>query len=190
MLFRKFKIPLSIKNFYTVWVLILVVYFAKAQEKATINLVVESITEHDLKSHLSVIAHDSLEGRETGQEGLTKAAKYLRSQFEKIGLDPVNIHGNETYFQSFPLYRKRCREVIISVDGNIYKNMEDILYVNKTPESSSGNIDVVFAGYGNEEDYKKLDLKNKSVVILNSEENWRGKVNIARNAGVKDIFIL
>jgi hypothetical protein len=190
MLFRKFKISLAIKNFYIVSALFLVVYSANAQEKPTINMVVESITEDDLKSHLSVIAHDSLEGRETGQPGLKKAAQYLRSQFKKIGLTPVKIRGKDTYFQTLPLYRKKCGEVTVLVEGNSYKNMEDIIYVNKAPESSNESIEVVFAGYGNEEDYKKLDLENKGVVILNSEENWRGKVKIAINAGVKEIFII
>lgn len=190
MLFRKFKISPLIKNFHIVSLLFLVVYLAKAQDETTINMVVESITEDDLKNHLSIIAHDSLEGRETGQEGLKKAARYLRSQFEKIGLDPVKIRGEDTYYQSLPLYRKRCGDVLISVDGNAYENMEDILYVNNATELSDENIDVVFVGHSNAEDYKKLNYKNRGVVMLNSEDGWRNKVKIAREAGVRDIFII
>jgi len=190
MLFRKFKILRLIKNFYIVSLLFLVVYLAKAQDETAIDMVVESITEDDLKNHLAIIAHDSLEGRETGQEGLRKAAQYLRSQFERIGLDPVNIRGKDTYYQSFPLYHKKCGDVLISVDENAYKNMEDMLYVNNAPQTSDENIDVVFVGHSNTEDYKKLNCKNRGVAMLNSEDGWRNKVKIAREAGVKDIFII
>jgi hypothetical protein len=190
MLFRKFKVSFSIKNFFIVFSLFSVVYFAKAQEEKTIDLVVHSITEHDLKRHLSIIAHDSLEGRETGQEGLKKAANYLQSQFKEIGLSPVNIGGKDTYFQTFPLYREKCGEIFLTVNGNTYKNMEDILFVRSVPETSKSDIEVVFIGHGNAEDYKKLNFSNKGVVLLNSENSWKDQVETALDAGVKDIFIV
>jgi hypothetical protein len=39
-----------------------------------------------LKKHLNVIASDAMEGRETGTEGQRKAADYIQSQFQEIGL--------------------------------------------------------------------------------------------------------
>ena len=89
MLFRKFKISGSLKNFQLVYSFFLVVYFAEAQEVKSLDSIVNSITENDLKRHLEIIAHDSLEGRETGQPGLKKAAEYLQNQFAEIGLNPI-----------------------------------------------------------------------------------------------------
>src|SRR5690606_445749 len=44
------------------------------------------ITPERLREFVSVLAHDSLEGRETGTRGQRKAAEYIRAHFEKIGL--------------------------------------------------------------------------------------------------------
>ena len=46
----------------------------------------KTITVSDLKEHLYVIASDSMEGRETGEIGQKKAAKYIADYFENIGL--------------------------------------------------------------------------------------------------------
>ena len=77
MLFRKLKRLPALKYFLMAFTLILVVYFAEAQELMSIRSVAGSITESDLKMHLEIIAHDSLQGRETGHPGLQKAAAYL-----------------------------------------------------------------------------------------------------------------
>ncbi|HMT29387.1 MAG TPA: arginyl aminopeptidase, partial [Bacteroidia bacterium] len=38
-----------------------------------------------IKRHLSVLASDSLEGRETATEGMVKAARYVSQQFAAMG---------------------------------------------------------------------------------------------------------
>jgi len=58
----------------------------------------------DLRRHLSVLASDALEGRETGKAGQHKAAAYIKEQFEAMGCAPVKGAGN--YFQSFNLLEK------------------------------------------------------------------------------------
>ena len=64
------------------------------------------ITQDLLREHLAVISHDSLQGRETGTEGQKKAARYLASQYEKYGLQPVANDGS-SYFQTFSLLANR-----------------------------------------------------------------------------------
>jgi len=64
------------------------------------------ITEDLLHNHLAVIAHDSLQGRETGTEGQVKAARYLASQYERYGLQPVANDGS-SYLQTFTLLANR-----------------------------------------------------------------------------------
>ena len=129
MLFRKFKILESLKNFHIVYSLFLVVYFAEAQEGKSIDNIVNSITENDLKRHLEIIAHDSLEGRETGQPGLKKAAEYLQNQFAEIGLNPIKSRSEYSYLQSFNLIKGKWGEVHLIVEGVTYKNMEDFIFV-------------------------------------------------------------
>ena len=67
-----------------------------------------TISQEGLRADLTVISHDSLQGRDTGSEGLNKAAKYLSSRYETLGLEPVGDNG--TYLQSFELPIRNRRE--------------------------------------------------------------------------------
>src|ERR1700746_2705939 len=46
--------------------------------------------------HVKVLAHDNMEGRETGSEGLRKAEAYVVEQLQKSGLQPA---GKDGYYQ-------------------------------------------------------------------------------------------
>ena len=58
----------------------------------------ETINTTDLEKHLTVLASDSLEGRETGQKGQKMAADYIMNHFKNIGVPPYKWN---TYYQHF-----------------------------------------------------------------------------------------
>ncbi len=192
MLFRKFKISVTLKNFHVIYLFFLVVYFAEAQEISNVDTVIGSITEHDLIRHLEIIAHDSLEGRETGQPGLQKAARYLQDQFEDIGLNPIKEGSENPYFQSFKLIKGKWGEVALSTEGFTFKDKLDIIYIGDAPESYKHNIRLKFAGYGREEDYRQMDLGSKGIVVFLPENNsnWDDMVSTAEANGIPYIFIV
>ncbi|MBN9661263.1 MAG: M28 family peptidase [Acidobacteria bacterium] len=55
------------------------------------------ITANVLKGHISFLASDALEGRDTPSKGLDVAAEYIASQFRRNGLEPA---GDDGYFQT------------------------------------------------------------------------------------------
>src|SRR5687768_13415302 len=55
----------------------------------------------NLKSHITYLADDKLEGRRAGTNGEKLAADYIKSQFEKTGLTPKGDNGS--YFQQFEI---------------------------------------------------------------------------------------
>ena len=57
------------------------------------------ISANDLSARLSFIASPELEGRETTFRGQKVAARYIASEFQRIGLKPIRDSG--TYFQHF-----------------------------------------------------------------------------------------
>ena len=57
----------------------------------------DRITANSLRGHLSFIASDLLEGRDTPSRGLDIAAEYIAAQFRRAGLEPV---GDDGYFQT------------------------------------------------------------------------------------------
>lgn len=46
-----------------------------------------------MHGHVAFLADDALEGREAGERGYDLAALYVASQFQSLGLRPVNEHG-------------------------------------------------------------------------------------------------
>jgi hypothetical protein len=107
--------------------LVLFVACTVTQKSTTSNVVVKksedaetyskTILASDLNKHLSIIASDEYEGRETGKEGQKKAAQYIKNHFIEIGLAPGN---NGSYFQEFPLDIKDPANVFINVKGVDY----------------------------------------------------------------------
>jgi Zn-dependent M28 family amino/carboxypeptidase len=125
-----------------------------------------------LKKHLNVIASDAMEGRETGTEGQRKAADYIQSQFQEIGLMyPEALKG---YQQFFPIEQDSVSEtnLLIGKEKLIFGS-DFIAPVTMNENSSFSGTQVVFVGYGIEDekysDYANIDVKDKVVVFLNGE---------------------
>jgi hypothetical protein len=62
------------------------------------KLSLAQVQEADIKSHITYLANDKLQGREPGTKGEKLAYKYIQKQFEQIGLKPK---GSKGYLQHF-----------------------------------------------------------------------------------------
>lgn len=70
-----------------------------------------TIKTDDLYDYLSVLASDSLEGRETGSLGQKKAARYIKNKFEELGLLPwIKTAEGKSYFQEFVMHKSGIRK--------------------------------------------------------------------------------
>src|SRR5215475_3898107 len=65
-----------------------------------IQAALDRISADSLRGHLSFIASDMLEGRNTPSRGLEIAAEYIAAQFRRAGLEPAGDAGAESYFQT------------------------------------------------------------------------------------------
>jgi hypothetical protein len=63
------------------------------------RIVADHISASSLRGHVSFLASDLLEGRDTPSRGLDIAAEYIAAQFRRIGLEPA---GDDGYFQTAP----------------------------------------------------------------------------------------
>ena len=61
------------------------------------RIVADHISAGSLRGHISFLASDLLEGRDTPSRGLDIAAEYIAAQFRGIGLEPA---GDDGYFQT------------------------------------------------------------------------------------------
>lgn len=64
---------------------------------AALQATVDRISADSMRGHLTFLASDLLEGRDTPSRGLDLAAEYIAAQFRAIGLEAV---GNDGYFQT------------------------------------------------------------------------------------------
>ena len=65
-----------------------------------VNSYINTITSSELKTHLTIVASDEMEGRETGSEGQKKAGRYLIEQYKKAGIPFPK--GADSYYQKVP----------------------------------------------------------------------------------------
>ncbi len=67
-----------------------------------------------VRKHLYTLASDEMEGRKSGTEGIEKAAKYIESEFKRIGL--TTFEGLNSYRQTFSFKPRRSKEEITSAN--------------------------------------------------------------------------
>ena len=141
------------------------------------------ITGSDLKKHLTIIASDEMDGRETGTEGQRKAAAYIQGQFLAMGLKTADTMKG--YQQYYPLYQD-------SISSELFVNKKlasyGVDYISPAMFNENGNgkaSQLIFAGYGIDDkkysDYNNLDVKNKIVVFFLGEPKKDGNYLITGN---------
>jgi Zn-dependent M28 family amino/carboxypeptidase len=130
-----------------------------------------------IKAHMSFLADDLLEGRESGTRGYDIAANYVASQYAVMGVKPAGDNG--TYLQQVPLTAYRsANEGGVSYTGADGKSGalafgEDYLPSAQARQAeTSVTAPLVFVGYGivaperGRDDYAGLNVKGKIVVLL------------------------
>jgi hypothetical protein len=117
----------------------------------------KTITDDDLTRHLTLLASDSLEGRETGKKGQKMAAEYIKNHFESLGLK-APVEGS--YFQKFNLYQTYRGESEIVVNDKTIKNLDQMVYWANTP-FERGEIEMVYVNKATEEDLKDVKAEGK-----------------------------
>ncbi|HEX4736785.1 MAG TPA: M28 family metallopeptidase [Allosphingosinicella sp.] len=137
---------------------------------------VPSFSADRFRAHVTFLADDRLEGRDTGSRGHEIAAAYVASQFIGLGLAPGGENGG--WFQQVP-FRSATLDgpVSLSISGpegnRSFENGADaIVGPSLLEQQQDVSAPVVFAGYGIDapaegiDDYKGLDVRGKFVAIL------------------------
>ena len=129
-----------------------------------------------LLEHTKTLSSDEFEGRAPGTKGEDLAVNYLADQFKAVGLKPGNTDG--TYFQKVPLVGITPTPApLVFKTGARTQTLkwkdEVVAWTKHVAESAAiENSELVFVGYGvvapefNWDDYKGLDVKGKTLVML------------------------
>jgi Zn-dependent M28 family amino/carboxypeptidase len=144
-------------------------------EKAASAVIVPDV----LRAHVRFLSHDLLEGRGPGTRGDALAQAYIAAQFEALGLQPAGTDGS--YFQQFDLVgiTSHPKGLTFSAPQGTaeLKFHEDFIAVSgvQAPEAKLEDSELIFVGYGIQapeyewDDFKGMDLRGKTLLILNND---------------------
>jgi hypothetical protein len=145
----------------------LVLAYGQEEKDPTVQFA-ETITAHDLETHLTFLSHDMLEGRNTGERGQHLAGLYIETQFRRLGL--ASPEKADNYHQTFRMARSKVNSMEMSFGKGTFEYKKDFFTfgAHGLPETLEGNF--VFGGYGiNSEEYNNLeglDVKDKIAVVF------------------------
>jgi hypothetical protein len=135
-----------------------------------------TITAADLKQHLSVLASDEYEGRETGKKGQKMAAEYIRAFFVTNKLNPPTKDG---YLQPYDILLEKPTDVSLKLGQYNLTYLQDFFVFG-----SVGNYTTYegfdFRGYGIDDEKYSDFSKSKEhdvAIIINGEP----KDNVGRS---------
>ena len=188
----------------TVCTLYGVFLLAVAMAQTPLKTYEASVSEADLRKHLTYIASDELEGRDTGSEGQKKAAQYIINHLQEWGLEPiVNTPAGKSYLQTFPLYKAGWGDGYVTVGKKKMEFFADYIPSGLINIPEEKTYETVFVGYGvkddGHDDYRGKEVKGKAVVFLSGDgsaegQGWSGtaglrrKTRIATDLGAAAIF--
>lgn len=127
-----------------------------------------------MRAHLEFLADDALEGRAPGTRGGLIAAKYIRAQFQRLGLEPAGDSGS--YYHRVPIISLTPTPTL-TVSGNgatrdLRFRDDFVMWSMRNDSLVRYAGDAVFVGYGivapeyQWDDYRGVDVKGKIVVAL------------------------
>ncbi len=174
-----------------------------------------TIVGEQLKKHLTILASDEFEGRETGAEGNEKAANYIAGEFQRMGI-PTIANSENSYFQPVAFNWSQWEDISLNINGNSFRHLWEFISFpvrnQNLPLLETNQI--IFLGYGIEDekysDYKGIDVTDKVILIYKGEPtdkngnsyltgtpelsdwstNWEKKLETAKSRGAKLVLII
>ncbi len=125
--------------------------------------------EARIHADVAFLADDALEGRGTGLRGYDLAAQYVQTRMQGMGLTPG---ANGSWRQPVTIARMGTEEATLSWSPSrgtpvVWTSGVDALFgIARDARIAITNADLVFVGYGLEEDYAGLNTHGKIVVVL------------------------
>jgi hypothetical protein len=160
------------------------------------------INKQDLFKDLSVLASDSLEGRETAKAGQKKAAEYIKNHFISNKIKPA---FDTSYYQQYEVNITDFTNVSLIINNQPLTLIHDFFVIGSPRQTNYQNLKIEDVGFGLVNDiinsYSNIDVKGKVVLIkdglpensqdfLISEGSWRNKAKTAKENGAVAVLLV
>ncbi|MBA3443735.1 MAG: M20/M25/M40 family metallo-hydrolase [Gemmatimonadales bacterium] len=176
--------------------------------------VAAAVDSNSLRAHFEFLADDALEGRRPGTRGAELTAKYIASQFRRLGLEPAGDSG--TYYHKVPIITLTptpTLKVLGADPSDLAYRSDYVLWSMRDDSVTTARAEMVFVGYGivapeyGWNDYQGVDVKNKIVITLVNDPGlqdstifrgpiltyygrWTYKIEEARRQGASGILLI
>lgn len=137
----------------------------------------DQVSANTLKGHVSFLASDLLEGRDTPSRGLDIAAEYIAAQFRRFGLEPA---GDDEYFQTAPYIRATQPmdgfELTIESKGKTWRAPAERCAVQATAAAELRDLAIVKVDLADEKAAlpDREAVRGKAVLLVGSGPRSRG----------------
>jgi hypothetical protein len=141
--------------------LCLAVSLPSSAQPKTVESIKKSVSEKNIRAEIEFLASDALRGRDTGSPELDKAAAYLADMFKSFGL--TTVAGADGYYQPVKLERispATAGQVLLDTSALALGKGWFILSAESKP-SVEITGELVYAGWGTQQDVAGKDLKGK-----------------------------
>jgi hypothetical protein len=170
----------------------LVVPVALTAQRREVEQAAATITPDDYAWRVGVIAHDSMQGRDTPSPGLDKTAEWIASEFRRLGLRGGAEDGG--FIQQYPL-----RMAVVDAGRSMLRGGgvrlafgEDLLPARRTSDAeATGGLAIVSGALDIEAAIGGGALLGKHAVMVLSEDSpglSRAEFAAFRSAGVLSIM--
>ena len=179
------------------------------QTFSQIETIGDQISIEKLKKHITILASDSMGGREVGEAGETMAADYMSNYFKTIG---IPTYKDSTYYQEIPLKKREIESANINIGGKEYEFKKDFYTYPNFNQTQINSKNIIFLGYGiDTEKYSdyNTNVEGAVVLIFNGEpkdekgnylvsggkqrcpeSNWKFKLNQAKKNGARAVLFI
>ncbi|MGH9387126.1 MAG: M28 family metallopeptidase [Vicinamibacterales bacterium] len=127
-------------------------------------------------AHVSFLASDAMNGRDTGSPEHQKAAEYVANEFKRAGLKPGGTKGyfQPVAFRSRRIVEERSSLALVMANGSVEPVVlgDEATFSMRIEPAPAVDAPIVFAGYGlqvlesKHDDLAGLDVKGKIVLHL------------------------
>jgi Zn-dependent M28 family amino/carboxypeptidase len=169
---------------------------ALAAQTADLERAAATITQDDYAWRIGVIAHDSMQGRNTPSVGLDRTAEWIASEFRRLGLRGGAEDGG--FIQRYPL-----DQIVLDMDGSTVTLAggeallfgRDLLPVRGAGAASVSGGLMVITGDVDAESLGGTDVRGRHVVLvlppetLASRRAYSAAMGVVADAGAASVWV-
>ncbi len=134
-----------------------------------------TISETNLREHVTFLASDKLQGRGTGTKQERKAAKYLAKAFKKAGLQPKGDNGG--WYHAFEFKKSSDPHGNIAADAPVVKSRNVAAYIdNGAPQTIVIGAHYDHLGLGH--DRNSLEANSEGKIHNGADDNASGTAGV------------